>query len=273
MSRKLLLVCIALVLAISCALGETSTTPAKLSAAQVIEKNVEARGGLKPWRAVQTLSLSGKMQAGGNEPSSRRLPGVKLSSAMPHRPAEQAELPFMLEMKRGRMQRLEIQFGGKTAVQVYDGAKGWKLRPYLNRNDVEPYSAEELKTASMQSDLDGPLVDYAAKGTKVEMEGMEKVEGKDNYKLKLTLKGGQVQHVWVDAKTFLETKIDGTPRRLDGKYHQVATYFRDYKPVNGLMMAHVLETAVEGVKQTEKIEIEKIVVNPKVEDSRFAKLQ
>jgi len=40
-----------------------------------------------------------------------------------------------------------------------------------------------------------------------------------------------------------------------------------------LMMAHVMETKVPGVKQTEKIEIEKVVVNPRMEDSRFAKLQ
>jgi hypothetical protein len=39
---------------------------------------------------------------------------------------------------------------------------------------VEPFS-NELK-AFVQSDLDGPLVDYAAKGTKVELEGNEKVE-------------------------------------------------------------------------------------------------
>ena len=74
-------------------------------------------------------------------------------------------------------------------------------------------------------------------------------------------------------KTFLEAKIDGTPRRLDGKYHAVEVYYRDYRAVNGLMMPYVMETNVEGVKQTEKIEVEKIAVNPRVEDSRFAKLQ
>jgi outer membrane lipoprotein-sorting protein len=138
---------------------------------------------------------------------------------------------------------------------------------------VEPYTAEELKVASLQADLDGPLVDYAAKGTKVEVEGNEKIENRDSYKLKLTLKSGQVQHVWVDAQTFLETKMEGTPRRLDGKYHSTAVYYRDYRSVNGLTMPYLLETSVEGVQQTEKIEIEKISINPELDDSHFAKLQ
>jgi outer membrane lipoprotein-sorting protein len=192
---------------------------------------------------------------------------------LPKRPAEQAQLPFRLELKRTRKSRLELDFRGQTAIQVYDGTNGWKLRPFLNRHEVEPFTADEMKAAAMQSDLDGPLLDYAVKGAKVELEGTEKVEGNDTYRLKLTFKNGQVRRVWVDAKTFLETKIEGTPRRLDGKYHPVEVYYRVYRTVSFLMMPYVMETKVEGVKQTEKMEIEKVAVNPPVEDSRFAKLQ
>jgi len=66
-------------------------------------------------------------------------------------------------------------------------------------------------------------------------------------------------------------KIEGTPRRLDGRFHPVATYMRDYRSVNGLLIPYVNETAVEGVRQTEKILVEKVVVNPKLEDSHFSK--
>jgi len=45
------------------------------------------------------------------------------------------------------------------------------------------------------------------------------------------------------------------------------------KTVNGLMIPYVMEAKVQGVRQPEKIEIENIAVNPRVEDSRFAKLQ
>jgi outer membrane lipoprotein-sorting protein len=274
MSRNRLLVCIFSALVISLAAGaDTASSAAKLTAGQIIDKNVAARGGLQAWRAVQTLSLMGKMEAGGNNRPTLPVPGVRTGPEIPHRPAEQVELPFVMQLKRPRKLRLELQFNGQTAIQVYDGTNGWKLRPFLNRHEVEPYTAEEMKVASLQADLDGPLVDYVAKGSKVEVEGNEKVENRDSYKLKLTLKNGQVQHVWVDAQTFLETKIEGTPRRLDGKYHPTAVYYRDYRSVNGLMMPYLLETTVEGVTQTEKIEIEKVSINPKLDDSRFAKLQ
>lgn len=274
MLRKTGLVCI-FFLAMPFAFGaDAATPPAKLSAAEIVDKNVSARGGLQAWRAVQTLSMMGKMEAGGNNRPTLPVPGVKTGPQMPsRRPEQQVQLPFVMELKRPHKMRLELRFKGQTAVQVYDGSNGWKLRPFLNRHDVEPYTLEEMKAASLQADLDGPLVDYVAKGTKVELEGIERVEGRDTYKLKLLLKNGQVQHVWVDGQTFLEVKIEGTPRRLDGKYHAVAIYLRDYRSVNRLMVPYVLETAVDGVKQTEKILIESVAVDPRLDDARFAKLQ
>jgi hypothetical protein len=272
--RTTMLVGTFLVFAVSVGMGADTASPAGMTAEQIIERNVTARGGLQAWRGVQTLSMSGKLEAGGNESSTYPVQGVKRGGVqLPKRPAEQMQLPFRLESKRSRKLRLEIDFRGQTAIQTYDGTNGWKLRPYLNRHEVEPFTADEMKAAAFQSDLDGPLVDYAAKGTKAELEGTEKVEGKDNYRLKLTFKDGQSQHVWVDAKTFLESKIEGTPRRLDGKYHPVEIYYREYKTVSGIVVPYVTETKVQGVKQTEKIEVEQVVVNPRVEDSRFAKLQ
>ena len=275
MSRTIVLVGSLLALAVSLGLGaETPSSTANLTAEQVVEKNIAARGGLQAWRAVQTLSMSGKVDAGGNESPTLPVQGVKTGGMqLPKRPAEQVQLPFRLELKRVRKSRLELDFSGKTAVQVYDGNSGWKLRPFLNRHEVEAYTTDELKAATLQSDLDGYLIDHPAKGTKVELEGTDKVEGKDAYRLKLTFKDGQTLHLWVDANTFLEAKIEGTPRRLDGKYHPVETYYRDYRTVAGLMIPYVMETKVQGVKQTEKIEIENVAVNPRVEDSRFAKLQ
>jgi hypothetical protein len=231
------------------------------------------------------------MGAGGNERTAApvEVPGAKRpgkSMPLPSSPRlkEEAQLPFVMDLERPRKQRLEIQFAGKTAVQVYDGANGWKLRPYLNRLDVEPYTADELKLASTQSELDGPLVDLAAKGNTVELAGMEKVENQDTYNLKVKLKDGRTTHVWVDAKTFLEAKVEGQPRRLDGKMHPVEIYYRDYRAVNGLQIPFVLETHVlpaesgaAGAREphypAEKIAIEKIVVNPKLDAALFTKPQ
>jgi outer membrane lipoprotein-sorting protein len=189
-----------------------------------------------------------------------------------------------MELKRPDKVRFELEFNKQTAIQVFDGVQGWKLRPYLNRKEVEPFSPEEMKVASKQGHVDGLLIDYAAKGTRVEFDSVEKVEDRDAYKLKLTLKSGDVMHVWVDSKTFLEAKVEGQPRRLDGTYHPVEVYYRDYRPVNGLQIPFVLETRVLPVNKTatgwrdtpvppEKIIIDKVTLNPKLDDSVFSKLR
>src|SRR5262249_40034513 len=149
----------------------------------VVEKNIAARGGLNAWRAVRTLSWAGKMDAGGNSQRSLKVPGMPPPPAAKE-PRAQLQSPFVMEMMRTRKSRLEIEFAGQTAVQVYDGTQGWKVRPFLNRHEVEPFTPAELEAAATQADLDGALVDYAAKGTRVELEGVEQVEGRDAYKLK-----------------------------------------------------------------------------------------
>lgn len=262
-------------LPLSMAGSDTKATAPQMSAAAIVDKNVAARGGLAAWRAVHTMEMKGTMEVGGNQRATLPVPGatkgmMKGVNVVPPRPKEQTQLPFVMDLQRGRKQRVEIEFKGQTAVQVYDGAHGWKLRPFLNRHEVEPFTQEELQVASTQADLDGLLIDYAAKGSTVELEGADKVDGRNAYKLKVTDKTGNARHVWVDTETFLETKIEGTPRRLDGKYHPVAVYLRDYRSVSGLTMPYLLETAVEGVRDTEKIKIDNIISNPKLDESRFS---
>jgi len=265
-------------------LGAANTPQSNLSAAQIVDKNVAARGGLQAWRAVQTMSEEGKMGVGGNQRATIQVPMPNKDVKMPGaaRPKEEVKLPFAMDLERPRKSRFELKFKGQTAVQVYDGTNGWKLRPYLNRLEVEPYSQDELKLASMQTDFDGPLIDYASKGIKVELDGIEKVEDRDCYKLKLTMSDGRTVHDWIDAQSFLEAKIEGQPRRLDGKVHPVEVYYRDYRAVNGLQIPYVLETKVLPVGTTargfqdapvpaERITIEKVVVNPKLDASLFSK--
>jgi hypothetical protein len=226
--------------------------PASLGVEQIVDRNVAARGGLAAWRDAKTLTISGEMDAGG-----------KPNHA----------LPFVLKERRPRKSRLEIVFKDQTSVQVYDGAQGWKVRPFLNRNEVETYTPAEMKSAAAEQDLDGPLVDYAAKGTQIALAGSEPVEGHPAYKLKLTLRNGDKRMVWIDAGSFLEVKMEGEPRKLDGRLHKVAVFFRDYKTERGLTTPRVQETVVDGVKQTYKMTISRVTVNEPMDDLLFQKPQ
>ena len=252
---------------------EVKLRPTTLTAAQIVERYAAARGGLDSWRKIATLATAGKMDAG----RARQVrpedyaAGHKRPLTGPGSDSDRGtmvQVPFVMEFKRPRKARVEIDYHGQKAVQVYDGTKGYKLRPFLNRADWQLFSAEEAKAAAMQQELDGPLLDYVAKGTKIAVEGMGAVEAHDAYRLKLTFKDGQDERLWVDATSFLEVRID-TIRKVSGRPRSVVTYLRDYRTVNGVKIPFLSETQVEGRPDPERIVVETATVNPTLDDSRF----
>jgi hypothetical protein len=261
-----------------------------LSVSEIVARNATARGGLPAWQAVNAMSMVGTLEAGKPRKDGGVVATTNLSKqdrakaraemrkalqdgSAQAKPPASILLPFTLDMKRPVLQRLEVPFQGQTAIQVFDGSQGWKLRPYLGRHEVEAFNGDELRVAKDQQPLEGALLNYQAKGTQVALEGGELIEGRGAYRLKLTLKNGDVLHTWIDAQNFLDMKIDGAPRRWDGRMHGVATYFRDYKAVDGLMIAHRLETVVEGVSGSENIYVQKVSLNPLLSNDHFARPQ
>jgi hypothetical protein len=269
---------------------EAAAAPApslpKMSVEQLVEKNVAARGGASAWEAVKSISYSGNLDAGkihpdnGLHPSAtERLidkPGkaTKIAQAPDHPASADSgtpiTLPYTIVMKRPNKQRVEIKFKDETLVQVYDGDKGWKLQPYLNRGGALPFNADELKKAKQFQQIDGPLVDYAAKGTKIFQDGTEMVDGHPAYRLKLVLKSGDTRHLWLNASSFLDVQIDGS-RRLNG--HEVPTFttLRDFRTVAGVKVPYEMETRTRGLQEREKIVVDKVILNPPVDDRQFTK--
>jgi len=81
---------------------------------------------------------------------------------------------FQMDLKRGGKIRIECSFNGQTAVQVYDGTNGWKLRPFSTACLLNPIRRKQ-RWHLRRRDLGWSLVDYAAKGRKIELVGMEQV--------------------------------------------------------------------------------------------------
>ena len=149
MFRRVLVIGGFLALAVSPAVGaDVSSSPAKLTAEQVIEKNVAARGGLQAWRAVETLSMSGKMDVGGNETPALRVQGVRTGGVqLPKRPAEQMQLPFRLELKRARA-RLDPGIGFQLNERVRERIK--QMLPF------KPTGAQKRVLAEIAHDMAAP---------------------------------------------------------------------------------------------------------------------
>jgi outer membrane lipoprotein-sorting protein len=212
---------------------------------EIIAKNAQAMGGLDKIKAVKSLRFTGKMTVG---------PGM--------------EAPVTMELKRPNQMRLEFTMQGLTGVQAYDGSSGWQISPFGGKKDPEPMSPEDLKQAQEQADMDGPLIDYKAKGNTVESLGKEKVEGTDAYKLKVVLKNGDIETMYLDADSYLEIKTI-SKRTVRGSEVEDENTLGDYKEVQGLLFPFSMQFGVKGHPEKQNLTIEKVEINPAVEDSRF----
>ncbi len=220
----------------------------KLTAEDLVEKVLDARGGVTRLKAIKSERITGNISFG---------PG--------------AEGPFNVELKRPGKMHMEVTVENQTIVRIYDGhGSGWIINPFAENKGPVPMSGNDLKNITDESDFDGPLVDYQSKGNKIEYIGKDEVDGKPAEKLKLTTKSEEVRTYFLDASTFLLMKWEGT-RKTEGKEIPVESFFRDYREVNGIKFAFEIDTDSPGSAQSQKLSIDKIELDPVLDDSRFGK--
>jgi hypothetical protein len=230
--------------------GEKAGTP-ELTAAQIVEKNVAARGGLDGWHRIQSMVWVGHME-----------------SADPTLP----RLTFALEQKRPNKTRFELSTMSQKTMRIFDGTHGWNVHPHRDGAlDAQPYSAMEIQFAKQAQGIDGPLIDCQGKGISVELAGVEKIEGRKAYRLTARLPAGDRQDVWIDAETFLDLRYDRLSYSKTGVPGMVSVYYRDYRTVEGLMIPATLEIGTGSSRVPDKMVIEKISLNPSLDDQVFAK--
>lgn len=211
---------------------------------EVIAKNVEAHGGVEKIRAMKTLRVRGKLEAGFFRAA------------------------FQSEHKRPESVREEVTIQGLTQIRAYDGKAGWQVAPFGGRKDPELLSQDDVKDLMVAADLEGPLMDYKQKGHTAELMGHDSVEGTDCYKVKLTMKNGDVRIYYLDADSYLEIKLE-KQTTIRGAVRESETLYGDYDPVNGVYFPFVWESGEKGDPNHAKFTVEKIETNVTIEDSEF----
>lgn len=232
---------------LSLILAVSLLAPAMLAAQtvdEVIAKNVQALGGMDKLKSVNTLRVSGKLQIQG------------------------FEAQFLQRNKRENRVREEVSIQGMAQVQAYDGKGGWTVNPFSGRRDAELMSDDDSKSLQVDADIDGPLVDYKEKGHKAELVGHDSVEGTDCYKIKLTLKNGDIRYYYIDTDSFMELKLE-TQTTIRGTIQEGETYFGDYEKVNGIYYPFAFESGQKGDTNRVKYTIEKVEQNVPIDDSVF----
>ena len=231
------------------ALQSILPAPVSLSAEQIVERNVAARGGLDGWRKVKTMVWLGHIES------------------------EHAPVPrmgFVLEQARPNKMRFQLIAASARSVRVFDGAHGWKLLPvHQGQPQVKPYTLEELHFAQSAPGLDGPLIDLAAKGSSVSLDGREDIDGHETYRLNVTRSSGEHDQVWVDAGTFLEVRYDRPATVVDGTAHMVTVYYLEYKKIEGLNIPSLIVTRSAPNSHPDRMVVERIALNPPLDQATF----
>ena len=215
------------------------------TADEIVEKYIKTVGGMDKIQAVKSLRRTGRFNGGGG-----------------------FEAAIVEENERPNLVRQEFIVQGMTGVTAYDGKTGWKIQPWDGKKDAEPLGEEEMKGILEDSDLDGPLVNYKAKGNKVEYVGMDQVEGTDAYKLKVTLANGDVRYFYMDTDYYVPIKIE-VKRVVRGAEREYETILGDYKQVGGWYLPFSVENGPKGSQFKSKVTYDKIEPNVTIDMARF----
>lgn len=182
--------------------------PEGLTAEQVIAKYVEATGGKANLEAIkdETLKMSGAMQ------------GMTINITM-------------IRKAPNKMYQL-VDFGVGQQKTVFDGEKGKSSQ----MGQEQELSGAELEAMKIEATLNSYLY-YDKLGVKLELGGMEALNGKDAYKVNLIYPSGKKSTQYYDVESGFLVKSSNTVESAQGAM-SITTEFADYKDVKGTKVAH-----------------------------------
>ena len=217
------------------------------TADELVNKNIEAKGGIEKIKAVRTIRMTGKAV----------FPGGSTSTAGQ-------------ENMRPNLFRETFTLQGMTMVQAYDGTTGWQIQPFGGKKDPQLLGEDDLRDLLIAADIDGPLVDYKAKGNSVEYLGHDVVDGDDALRLKVTLKNGDIVYYFLDPDTYLEIREE-TQEFIRGSVKESASEMGAYKPVAGVMYPYSVASGPKNDPTSwQTITMDKIEVNVPLDNADFA---
>jgi len=155
------------------------------TADDIIQKYANAMGGLDNINKIKTVKMSGTVSAQG------------------------MDLPLTIQIINGKAMRSDVQVMGQAVVNSYKDGKGWKINPFAGAATATDATETELGDMKAQSSLASQLMDYKARGYKVELQGQEDVNGAKAYKIRLTEPGNKETTYYVDATSFMAVKVMG----------------------------------------------------------------
>jgi hypothetical protein len=209
------------------------------TADEIVTKHIVAIGGADAWKKVNSMVTTGAIKMQG------------------------AEIGVSQTVLNGKGSRQDISAMGMNGYQIVTPVAGWNFMPFQGQKAPEPITADDLKEAQDELDVQGSLVDYKTKGHTVEYLGTDDVEGVDALKLKETLKSGKVVTIFLDPKTYYIIRVIAK-QKANGKEVDVTTNLSNYQKLpEGIMVPWSI-----GLPFGEMV-ISKVEINKPVDENIF----
>lgn len=147
------------------------------TADEIIAKHIEAMGGKDKLSQVNSVYMESSTDVMGNQSATKT------------------------SVVNGKGYKNESDFNGQSLVQVVTDKSGWMINPFAGSTDAAAFSDDEFHNMADQVYVD-PLLNYAANGAKVELQGQEKVGDVNAYKIKYTNKYNVDITYYIDPSTW-----------------------------------------------------------------------
>lgn len=218
-------------------------TPRARKADKIIRTHVESMGGKASIRAIETLSVNGRLSRSG------------------------MELPFSMWLKRPRFGRMDLDIMGQKLVQAFDGNQAWWVNPLFGVFKPGKMPDEYAEPLLWWIEFESPLVDYLTKRHRAEYIGEEEIPGGTAHVIELIMEDGDVWKFYIDARTNLEHKrVFGWDYK--GEVREVETVFAEFETVEGVVLFKTIEgEGPDGVPF--RMTFESIEANASIDDKLF----
>jgi outer membrane lipoprotein-sorting protein len=175
------------------------------------------------------------------------------------------EIPMSMWQKRPGKVRVEGTFSGQSFIQTFDGTTGWNLNPFTGVTEPKEMTEDEIGQAKDQSDMDGYLFNYKAKGYKLELLPDEEVDSAKVHVINvIKTDSSSIKH-YINAETNLLVKTKFTVMGTE-----IESSLKDYKEVAGVKFPHSIENSVNGQVMMQ-IVLDEIKFNEEIPDALFGK--
>jgi len=216
------------------------------TAEELVQKNIDAKGGMEKIKAIKSMRMTGKLTGGG---------GFTAVTGQ--------------DNLRPNLLRETFSLQGMTSVQAYDGERGWQIQPFGGHKDPQLMGEDDLRDLLFDADFDGPLVDYKEKGNTIEFLGHDVVDGDDALRLKVTQKDGDIIYYYLDPDTYLEIRKE-IQEFIRGSVRETVIDLGSYKPVGGVMYPFSISQGSKSNPGSQAITVEKLEVNVPMDAGEFA---